>query len=206
MRHPSFLLVRHGVTPANEKKVVRAWNDVPLDQPKARPVIERTAKQIAKLPLANPIYASSLKRAQQTADILGDALMLEVVPVGELRTWNLGDLEGTPSKDAEPLIAQFIRQPDAVVAGGERYRDFIRRWGSRFSRLAQEAMLHPEEIRVAVVHSSNIEAARDIAAGRIPENIAFGDTVKPGEAVLWRFVHGKWTEIPLAPERRERGE
>jgi broad specificity phosphatase PhoE len=203
---PPIVLVRHGVTPANEHKEVRAWGDFPLDVAKATPVLQETARRLRQAPLHNPVYTSDLRRAKQSAQILADELLLEVVPDLGLRTWNLGDFEGQPSEEIVPILKELIKHPDTPVRGGERHIEFVIRWAARFHQLVARAVAHPEVWQVAVTHSSNIEAARDIAKGKRPQDIQFGDTVKPGEATLWQVVNGKLVEHPLAAEYRGTGE
>lgn len=199
---PTVVLVRHGVTALNENHEIRAWSAIPLDAAKARPAIERTARQLEALGVefANPIWTSDLLRARQTADILGEELLLEVLPVYGLRTWNLGNFEGQPAVQVLPRLDELIKHSSTPVPGGERHIEFVKRWRGAFYGLMRRAAAHPEVAQIAVVHSSNIEAARDIAIGKSPDHIQFGDSVKPGEAVLWRVVGGKLTEVPLAPE------
>jgi broad specificity phosphatase PhoE len=67
-----LILVRHGHTSLNSPgsdERLRAWLDVPLDEKGMQEVAE-TAKKLTKYPI-EVIYCSDLRRARQTAGVLG---------------------------------------------------------------------------------------------------------------------------------------
>ena len=61
------------------------------------------------------LYSSDLRRAWQTAEVIGDLLLVEPVADRRLREQSYGDAEGKPQ---EWLDQRFIRPPEV----GERMR------------------------------------------------------------------------------------
>ena len=79
------------------------------------------------------LYCSPLKRAVETAQIIGDELGLPVVVLEDLREVNVGDLEGRPANAAdwqfhnEILDKWFDGEPQITFPGGENYLMLWRR-------------------------------------------------------------------------------
>lgn len=111
------LLVRHGRTVMNAQRRMAGRTDVPLDD---RGVEEAAAlaARLADTPLA-AVYCSPLRRARQTAAVLGAPSVVE-----GLQEIDHGELEGRPSRalisDHPELLARWQRDPTHVrLPGGE---------------------------------------------------------------------------------------
>ncbi|MBX5449533.1 histidine phosphatase family protein [Thermogemmatispora sp.] len=91
----TIYLVRHGENPANlTKEFSYRLVDYPLNA-KGLLQARQTADFFRGLPI-DAIYASPLRRARQTAEIIAEALCLPVTLLEEFREINVGDLERRP--------------------------------------------------------------------------------------------------------------
>ena len=87
-----LILIRHGRSTWNAAKRIQGQADPPLDgvgREQARRLADRLrGEEIAEL------YASPLRRAQETAEIIGEALGVPVVPDERLKEHDAGDFTG----------------------------------------------------------------------------------------------------------------
>jgi broad specificity phosphatase PhoE len=141
---PALYIVRHGDTAANDPKEekFRSWdNEIGINHHG-----QQHAKQAAAL-LADTgcvfLATSDLKRAEQTAVIVGKALGLDPVSDHTLRDWNLGIFIGQPVKEFLPQIKHFEEAlPNKALPEGESYNTFYKRFSDSLFRYlhAVEAM------------------------------------------------------------------
>lgn len=96
-----LFIFRHGQTVANHLKMLAPSYDDPLSElneigeQQARDLRDKLANE--KLPI---IYASPLKRAKRTGEIVAEANDAKLVIVDELREHYLGEAEGLSEADA----------------------------------------------------------------------------------------------------------
>lgn len=128
----TIYLIRHGENKANlTKEFSYKKVDYPLT---AKGVIQ--AQQTAeyfKDKHIDEIYASPLKRARETAEIIAEALGLKVVVMEQFREVNVGELEDRPP-DAETwtlhnriLGGWLDGHPEIPFPGGENYLQLLDR-------------------------------------------------------------------------------
>lgn len=129
----TLYLVRHGENPANitlefaSRKIDYALTE------KGRLQAEQTGAHFRGMGI-DEIYASPLKRAHETAQIIGKALGLTPVVLENFREIEVGDLEGQPVSPA--LWAQHNRilldwldgRPDSRFPNGDSYHSLWRRF------------------------------------------------------------------------------
>ena len=72
----TFLLVRHGRTEANRRRLLQGQTDIPLDRLGLRQA-ELVASRIAELPRPDALIASPLSRARVTAETIGAQINME---------------------------------------------------------------------------------------------------------------------------------
>jgi broad specificity phosphatase PhoE len=116
-----LLLIRHGRSVWNAQGRIQGRADPPLDElgrEQARRLAERLRAEAVVA-----LYTSPLRRARETADIIGWALDLPVVPDERLQEYDVGDVTGLTWEQ--------------VV---ERYPDVAQRWAE-----AQEEVEIPGE-------------------------------------------------------------
>ncbi|MFQ6102173.1 MAG: histidine phosphatase family protein [Anaerolineae bacterium] len=89
---PRLLLIRHGRSTWNAAHRIQGQADPPLDEA-GREQARRLAKRLRGEGIT-ALYASPLRRAWETAVIIGDALGVSVVPDERLKEYDVGDVAG----------------------------------------------------------------------------------------------------------------
>ena len=125
-------LARHGESTWNTQGLAQGHNDQAELTARGQRQAAEMAERFAGLPV-RAIYASDLRRAQQTAAPLAAASGVPVVLDVRLRERSLGTLEGTPAVGNGPSVtgldleAGLLVDPDTRPDGGESVRDLYRR-------------------------------------------------------------------------------
>jgi probable phosphoglycerate mutase len=149
--------IRHGENPANltgEMSCRRV--DYPLTErgvTQARDLARSLAGEAA--PAA--IYASPLRRAAQTAQVIAAGAGVAVVTVEELREVDVGDLEGRCDEQAwaaylEVYSAWRAGDLGRAFPGGENYHQL----SARLAAALRRTLAHPPGSRVLVVAHDGI--------------------------------------------------
>jgi broad specificity phosphatase PhoE len=156
-----MLFVRHGQTHANATGYWQGWSDSPLNSTghsEAEAIARRLAAEQKQI---EALYTSPLRRALQTAQVIGTRLALSPRVLDQLKEIHFGKLEGvtlTEMEDQFPeLYAQWQDKMDMTFRwpGGERRADF-------FARAAQACELirtrHEGDRVIIVAHGGTIRA------------------------------------------------
>jgi probable phosphoglycerate mutase len=128
-------IVRHGETPWNVERRVQGWEDIELNengQQQAVALGQHLAKLKQQGKILDAIYSSDLKRAHQTASIVGQAIGMTPTPLVGVRERHFGILQGlifSTMAEHQPQAAAAwkSRDPDAEIPGGETLGTFHRR-------------------------------------------------------------------------------
>jgi broad specificity phosphatase PhoE len=157
----SIWYIRHGENPANLTGQLSCRNvDYPLTDHGVEQAVT-LADLVAREPAPAAIYASPLRRAAQTAQILATRLGLPVRTLEELRELDVGDLEGRNDEQAWELYLEVAYAWQAgdfgrAYPGGEDFRRVLARLRAALTR----ALDHPPGSRVLVVaHDGLIRVA-----------------------------------------------
>lgn len=127
----TIYLVRHGENPANlNNQFSHRHVDYSLT-PKGVLQAQQTALYFKSKPI-DAIYCSPLKRAIETAQIIGEAIGLDPEVVEHFREVNVGALEHDPSDENwdlhDSIIESWMRgQPDTRFPDGEDYHTLLAR-------------------------------------------------------------------------------
>ena len=165
-----LLLIRHGETTANAERRVQGHLDVPLSD-HGLEESDLLARRIAALPVA-AIYSSPLLRARQTADVIADALSLEIEERDELMERDVGALSGLVWDEVMERYPEFMRaraepNPMIEVPGYELDAAFNLRVQNVLEAIIAR---HPEQTVAAVTHGGVIHSfcrqTLQIGAGR----------------------------------------
>lgn len=117
-----LVVIRHGETKYNDQDLERGWSDVPLT-PEGREEATKLGDNLKDQP--DVLVSSDLKRAEDTANIISKQ---SGVPLAEtnpsLRTWNIGDWEGKPCSEIDPIRQKYVINPDLVPPNGESFNQF----------------------------------------------------------------------------------
>ncbi|MCW2934963.1 MAG: fructose-2,6-bisphosphatase [Actinomycetia bacterium] len=157
----SVWYIRHGENPANLTGELSCRT---VDYPLTSHGVEQAralADLLSREPAPAAIYASPLRRAAQTAQILATRLGIPVRTLEELRELDVGDLEGRSDEQAWELFldvyyAWHAGDYDRAFPGGEDFHHVLARLTAALTR----ALDHPPGSRVLVVaHDGLIRAA-----------------------------------------------
>jgi 2,3-bisphosphoglycerate-dependent phosphoglycerate mutase len=128
----TLYLVRHGENPANVRREFSYRKvDYNLTEKGVRQA-EQTARYFAAMHTErsiDAIYSSPLKRARQTAEIIGAAMGHAVTTIEELREINCGNFDGVPPTDEmwahhdQILRSWRDGDHDARFPGGEDFHE-----------------------------------------------------------------------------------
>jgi len=130
--------VRHGATDWNLAGRCQGATDRELN-----PVGIRQAEEIAAALSREPIhavYSSHLKRARQTAALIGDRHHLPVMIEEDIRELDHGELEGLTFTEIKETYPEFLKRwrsepAEIQVPGGERLADVAARSWSGLNRI-----------------------------------------------------------------------
>lgn len=119
-----FLLIRHAESTMNAAGLWQGQADPPLSQQgrgQARALAQALAAEGAAL---QALVASDLRRALETAAILGERLGLAAEPVPALREWDVGIWSGLPKDEILRRWPEEVRRirdgdPEVRPGGGE---------------------------------------------------------------------------------------
>ena len=148
------ILIRHGDTPASQDNRFAGANDVPLSEI-GRVHASELATRLARYPI-DAVYASSKRRALETARYIAQVHELEVTAVPDLRELGHGIWDGMSREE----IA--VKYPDQLEAykrdaysfapeGGESAELVLQRAAPALQALVRA---HPDQKIVVVAHKT----------------------------------------------------
>lgn len=192
-QHKLALFVRHGRTDMNSDKVsedrIRGWRDVPLNDAGREEAQKAAAELESHISGKAVIMSSDLKRALDTALIIGRTLHVPVYKTAHLRPWNLGRLTGMSTEKALPVIERYAWSSDTPVeGGGESFNQFRRR---SFAGLREAVDAAGNDELIVVAHYRNYNLFKGwVDCGAPPDlKVRISDFVKKGEQTggIWPF-------------------
>ena len=190
-----IFLLRHGETRWNREGRCQGSSDIELNEAGHRQAGEVAAHLSGRR--IDAVYSSDLRRARQTAEIVGEPHDVAVRIEPDLRELDHGEMEGLTFVEVrerfEGLIEQWRSQPVAVVLpGGERLIDVDRRVWSALNRIVES---HDDEDTLVVVsHSFPILSAL-CRISRTPLNQYRTFHLKPCDFSHVSFTRSKGWEI-----------
>lgn len=164
-----LILVRHGETASNAQGLWQGKHgDDPLNE-RGRAQSLAAAGALGDSS-ASAIYASDLRRAVETAEIIGARLNLPVKIHAGLREYGFGDLEGATTDEVlaqwKRLLALWRTDPSAKPPGGESALEFTLRVGSALQEIMGQ---HEGEDLIVVAHGGSLSVALAVLVGE-PSN------------------------------------
>jgi probable phosphoglycerate mutase len=190
----TLLLARHGESDWNREPRWQGHADRPLTDV-GRAQARRLAARLADIAL-DAIYASDLRRARQTAEVVARAQRLEVHVDPRLREVDVGSWSGLTREDAERRFPDDVRRWRNGETGwrdGETYEQMSRRVVAAVDRLATA---HAGGRVLIVSHGGPIRAIHAAALGLAVEAYRRIRPVEPNarlSAVC--FQDGRLTEL-----------
>lgn len=140
----TILFIRHGENPANlTGQLSHRKVDFPLTE-RGRRQAQAVAEHLAggdDGPI-DAVFSSPLRRARETAAVIGFVLGLEVEELEELRELNVGDLEGRSDDDAwrihDEIDAAWVQgRAEGIFPGGEDLPTALGRFGGALRTIVE---------------------------------------------------------------------
>lgn len=151
------ILARHGETDWNRERRFQGHADLPLNEVGRR----QAAKLARSLALDRPIgavYSSDLRRAAETAAIVGRRVGLAPILRRDLREADVGEVTGLTREEVEvnfPEVAAAAPDLGFTFASGEGFGTLADRVAAAIDEIAA---LHPHETVLVVTHGGPIRA------------------------------------------------
>ena len=214
----SLILIRHGQSEHHVNGMTGGWTDTGLTElgrRQAACLASRLKREIADTPCR--MVSSDLKRAFQTAQIVGKEIGMTPEPVVELREFNNGMAAGMTVEAAKPVF----REPTDPLHDWQPYpeADTWRRFYSRVSDTMDRLAGHRDGLLLLVAHAGTIsnvvawwlgleiEMLSKVSFGAAPTSISVLDVNQWGEHTIERlndtahlYVAGLSDRIPLQTE------
>jgi len=161
-----LLLVRHGQSTWNHERRIQGQLDPPLSD-EGRRQAAQLGRRLAGRKFAG-FYSSDLKRAAETAQLVGESIGIDPTPMTELREIYLGQWEGLRSEDLATRFpeawASWTEEPDwDLVPDGEGSAAFEARVGAMLDTLFKR---HTQGDVLVVTHGGVIQIAIHHVVGR----------------------------------------
>ena len=150
----SIILLRHGKTEGNLENRYNGRTDDPLC-----PLGIQEAEAEPHYPEVPLVYASPLRRAQQTAQIFFPNAAIQTVQ--DLREMDFGDFEGRTAQEMEndPVYRAWVAGGCVdACPGGEGIPEFAKRTTTAFAASVSDAILRGESRVGVAVHGGVIMA------------------------------------------------
>ena len=147
----TLLVIRHGESEADILNVHEGRADFELTE-RGHKQAEAMAEYVAKNFQLDKIYASTLKRAGQTAQHLSERTGAGIIPDENLMEFNNGLLAGLSYEEADRLYPEIKDLPvDQAVYGQESKVDFRSRAVKALNRIFTENDRDDRESVIAIV-------------------------------------------------------
>jgi broad specificity phosphatase PhoE len=183
-----LFLIRHGQTATNQARVIQGWDSEPLNA-RGRWQAERAGQRLAAAGLVG-LYASPLRRASETAEIIGRAARLDLVVIDDLREMNTGRISGLHSAQfmvRHPRLWWAWLRDDVHLAfpGGDTLSTFYERAAGAIGSLVEQ---HAGQAVAVVAHGGVISGYLSLlTAGRGSNRLAL--RLRNGA-----ISHVRWTD------------
>jgi broad specificity phosphatase PhoE len=160
---PTIVLARHGETDWNRQRRFQGRADPPLNDA-GREQATALGDLLAGEPVA-AIYSSPLRRALETAAILGERFGLPIETLDGLLEIDTGSWTGLTRGEVEQRFPQAYGRWIDHGPGwedGESYEQVEERVAATLDQLSRR---HPDDVVLAVTHSAPIRSVQARAAG-----------------------------------------
>jgi probable phosphoglycerate mutase len=162
-------LVRHGETASNAEGLWQGKHGDDQLNERGRAQSFAAAEALSDSP-TSALYASDLRRAAETAGIIGARLGLPVKTHAGLREYGFGNLEGATTSEVlakwKTLLGQWRTDPSAKPPGGESAIEFTLRVGAALQEIIDQ---HQGEQVIVVAHGGSLSVGLAVLVGE-PDN------------------------------------
>lgn len=192
-----LLMIRHGQSTANRDRIYIGHTDADLVDTGVRQA-QMTAEYIASHYQADCVYASDLKRAYRTGEMIAAACGLPApTPDVRLREMEAGKWENLPYPILESTYAEdfAIWRTDIGVSrctGGESVAEMAARVKSAVEDIAKA---HPGQTVVIATHATPIRAMCTLLSGKTVEQMKEVPWATNASVTEILYEDGAWTVV-----------
>jgi probable phosphoglycerate mutase len=161
----TILLARHGETDWNRDQRFQGHADPPLNERGREQARDLAARIAADTEPVAAIYASTLRRARETAEIVGERLRLPVETDEGLREIDLGSWSGLTRIEVERAFPEGFRRWLHHGPGWEDGETYEAMGERVVMALLQLSSRHPHDRILVVSHGGPVRAAQASSAG-----------------------------------------
>ena len=154
MEQTRIILIRHAESEGNASSICECTGNSTLTSRGEDQALRLAERLQAQFPTAAAMYASPLRRAQRTAEIVAARLKLTVGTVADIREMHVGEWEGRPLSTVD--LSPLWKDPDFDSHGGESPRVYSTRTARALRELAEA---HVDETVLAVGHGTALSGA-----------------------------------------------
>ncbi|MCD6345348.1 MAG: histidine phosphatase family protein [Anaerolineae bacterium] len=193
-------LVRHGQSTWNAEGRIQGWADPPLSAHGQRQA-EQVAGRLAAVELA-AIYTSTLQRAAQTAQAIGEATGLVPIPDERFKEHGMGKATGHDWEwmiEKWPQLQEIASRGENIrphIPGAEPRAVFNRRMRAAFAELREK---HPTGDVAVVSHGGTFRAYLAFLMG-VRDGVDPGLHFSNASLTLVEFIAPGWTDIRFVNE------
>ena len=202
----TLLLVRHGQSEANLHDLFAGHFDAELMALGAEQA-EATAQYISENYNVHKVYASDLKRAYKTGQIIAERLQVEIIADRGLREIDGGEWEGVKFWDLTHLYPEdFDRwQTDLASArctGGESVQQLAERIMKTLEAIARE---NPDKTVVVATHATPVRAAMTMVQYGALSEMQHVPWVSNASVTTLTYKDGRWQCVSAGEDRHLEG-
>lgn len=159
-----LILVRHGETDWNTERRLQGHAAIPLSD-RGRRQAASLARRLAGQSI-DACYTSDIRRALDTATIIGETLGVKAKPDPRLREMAFGLLEGLTFDEAQTrypeMMAAWTKDRNIPLPGGEAFNQFSARISAFLDKLKQTQQ---ETTLLLITHAGPIREIIRLALG-----------------------------------------
>lgn len=170
-----ILLIRHGQTTGDIENRYGGQYDDTLTSEGVGQLHDTAQKLVSKK--IDKIFTSSLKRAQESTEIINKVVQTEVDVIHDLRERNYGVLGGLTKQDAiekYPEAVELHKNPDNTDPEGESRLDFVTRVEKAFNSIVSEQY---DQI-IILGHGGSIKVILNYLKLPLPQSIGDGEIIE----------------------------
>jgi broad specificity phosphatase PhoE len=197
-------VMRHGRTALDAAHRTDSNLDLPLSDEGRRDVVEVLSDALKNVPI-RCIYASNLKRTEETAHILKSGMPsnpeIEIRPDSD--TWKLGSLAGEIKTNIRPFVLSLVANPDQKAPDGESYNEFTDRFDGFMDEMEEEMESGDEPGPILIICSGS--NCRRISE-RLFKDRDVLDIDESGLFMMYPAGDGNWSAVLIHGGAENHGE
>lgn len=193
-----ILLIRHGKTEGNERKLYTGKTDEALSLAGITELQHYKGEGI--YPLVDAVYTSPMKRCLESRELIYPKVPFSLI--SEISECDFGEFEGKSYQDLSDR-QDYIKWVDGKQAppGGEKTVDFKRRVWNGFEKILDNAFQENRETVAIFLHGGSVMVIMEKLSQK-PESF-YEHQVKNGHGFCFEMNETGWRENPKISDLRK---